>query len=283
MLHTEIHPSPRRNTFRFRPAINRSTIPLRSPPVSNTLSQLENNLMYQTTAAYIINILRRGENNQLLFNEFEDVEVIPTPTQIAHATQIIECDSSVNYANSSCPITLDYFEDGELICMIRHCKHIFKRPAITEWFTRNVRCPLCRYDIRDYVEENTDENDEESECIEETKEDENQEEDDDIINPFSNHEDPNDHEDDEDDEDDEDESQYLSLPNQQFISTIPNGIVFPSQTLSSRETLTQNVINSLQNLITTEMNRFAEDMNIFPRITNLDVDISYNQYNQYTN
>ena len=126
MLHTEIHPPHRRNTFRFRPARNRSTIPLRSSPVSNTLSQLENNLMYQTTAAYIINILRRGENNQLLFNEFEDVEVIPTPTQIAHATQIIEYDSSVNYANSSCPITLDYFEDGELICMIRHCKHIFK-------------------------------------------------------------------------------------------------------------------------------------------------------------
>ena len=50
--------------------------------------------------------------------------------------------------SSNCPITLDSFEEGEQICQIIHCGHCFSETAIKNWFRFNVRCPVCRYDIR---------------------------------------------------------------------------------------------------------------------------------------
>jgi hypothetical protein len=86
---------------------------------------------------------------------FEDVIVHPTEQQIINATQIISYSSENEYNNMNCPITLDEFTDGEQICRIRHCGHIFKEPALRNWFQRNVRCPVCRYDIRSYIPRNS--------------------------------------------------------------------------------------------------------------------------------
>jgi hypothetical protein len=82
---------------------------------------------------------------------FEDVIVRPTEQQITNATQIIDYSSENEYNNMNCPITLDEFTEGEQICRIRHCGHIFKEQALRNWFQRNVRCPVCRYDIRNYI------------------------------------------------------------------------------------------------------------------------------------
>jgi hypothetical protein len=53
--------------------------------------------------------------------------------------------------NTSCPITLDEFREGDLLTQIRRCGHLFNQRAIQNWFSRNVRCPVCRYDIRTRV------------------------------------------------------------------------------------------------------------------------------------
>lgn len=82
---------------------------------------------------------------------FEDVIVRPSEQQITNATQIIDYSSENEYNNMNCPITLDEFTEGEQICRIRHCGHIFKEQALRNWFQRNVRCPVCRYDIRNYI------------------------------------------------------------------------------------------------------------------------------------
>jgi len=86
---------------------------------------------------------------------FEDVIVRPSEQQITNATQIIDYSSENEYNNMNCPITLDEFTEGEQICRIRHCGHIFKEQALRNWFQRNVRCPVCRYDIRNYIPTNT--------------------------------------------------------------------------------------------------------------------------------
>lgn len=80
--------------------------------------------------------------------QLENVIVRPTAEQIETATETIVFSSSMN--NHTCPITLETFQEDEEICRIRHCGHTFKRTAIENWFQRNVRCPVCRYDIRDY-------------------------------------------------------------------------------------------------------------------------------------
>ena len=46
-----------------------------------------------------------------------------------------------------CPISLEHFQVGDVICEIQGCGHKFKRPPLMNWLRRNSRCPVCRYDI----------------------------------------------------------------------------------------------------------------------------------------
>lgn len=98
-------------------------------------------------------------------SDYEDVVVHPTTAQIENALE--------NYVFSStgevtiCPITLDTIQGGEEVSRIRYCGHIFKKNAIHRWFIYNVRCPVCRYDIRNYMT-----NEDEAIEEEETKEEE---------------------------------------------------------------------------------------------------------------
>ena len=82
---------------------------------------------------------------------FTNVVVRPSELQIIDATQLINYSDSETYNNTSCPITMEEFNNGEQICQIKHCGHNFREDALRNWFTTNVRCPVCRYDIRDYI------------------------------------------------------------------------------------------------------------------------------------
>ena len=81
----------------------------------------------------------------------ENVVVAPTAEQIANSTEELVYSSDVLLSNTSCPITLEDFQDGDALQRILQCRHTFKRAAIQNWFQGNVRCPVCRCDIRDYV------------------------------------------------------------------------------------------------------------------------------------
>jgi len=99
-------------------------------------------------------------------NTLQDVIVRPTQEQIANATEIVNFDESSSNNNTNCPITLEPFITGEQVCRIKHCSHLFKQSALNNWFRRNVRCPVCRYDIREYINEDEEETIEESEYSE---------------------------------------------------------------------------------------------------------------------
>ena len=79
------------------------------------------------------------------------VPVRPTTEQIQHATRSLRYRDIPNPQNESCPISLDRFEQDDLITQIIHCGHIFCQTELQEWFQDHVRCPVCRYDIRDYT------------------------------------------------------------------------------------------------------------------------------------
>jgi len=79
----------------------------------------------------------------------ENVIVSPTPQQIESATTNLNYSSETNTHNTNCPITLDEFHEEEPVTLIEHCGHLFRRDAIQNWFQRNVRCPVCRHDIRE--------------------------------------------------------------------------------------------------------------------------------------
>ena len=86
-----------------------------------------------------------------LFQSFFDpVLIYPTASQIETATRRVLYRDIVTPINTRCPISLETFNDSDIVTIIRQCGHIFNSDELNNWFTTNCRCPICRYDIRNY-------------------------------------------------------------------------------------------------------------------------------------
>jgi hypothetical protein len=86
-----------------------------------------------------------------LFQSFFDpVLIYPTASQIETATRRVLYRDIVTPINTRCPISLETFNDSDIVTIIRQCGHIFNSDELNNWFTTNCRCPMCRYDIRNY-------------------------------------------------------------------------------------------------------------------------------------
>ena len=125
--------------------------------IQELYNKLYNDIVHNFKLVYCDKIL--SVNDNIIFNwmryylsnrdqGLQNVIVRPTDQQIENATELIFYDNSIPH--SQCSITLEPFEEGEEICRIKHCLHCFKKDEIYNWFHTNVRCPVCRYDIREY-------------------------------------------------------------------------------------------------------------------------------------
>ena len=118
---------------------------------------LDNNIPYiiDYINEYTIPINRRNNTSDQLFtqifnNFLQPVQIYPTQSQIETATRRVRyCDIS-RPINTSCPISMEDFNDNDMVTVIRHCGHTFHTENLMNWFRTNCRCPVCRYDIRDY-------------------------------------------------------------------------------------------------------------------------------------
>ena len=98
-------------------------------------------------------IQRPTRNNTFdtLLNAFlEPVPTYPGTLQIEIATRNVRYGDIVSPMNTSCPISLEIFTDSDIVTIICYCGHIFMATEIHNWFSSNCRCPVCRYDIREY-------------------------------------------------------------------------------------------------------------------------------------
>jgi hypothetical protein len=73
-------------------------------------------------------------------NFLDPVPVVPTYEQIQAAVE-----QHVNIPDTACSICQ---ESVACATRIRGCGHCFHSECISQWFTMNPRCPMCRYDIR---------------------------------------------------------------------------------------------------------------------------------------
>lgn len=92
--------------------------------------------------------------NQLFTGTFpttflDPVNVTPTSEQIENATETI-LFGTFDTNQVSCPIDLGLFVTNEQVIRIKHCGHIFRHNNLISWFNSSCRCPICRYDIREY-------------------------------------------------------------------------------------------------------------------------------------
>ena len=88
--------------------------------------------------------------SRILNSFLEPINIVPTQIQIENATRTIVYGDILEPINNSCPISLETFLDTSRVSMIRHCRHIFNTSSLMSWFNSNCKCPVCRYDIRDY-------------------------------------------------------------------------------------------------------------------------------------
>jgi hypothetical protein len=88
--------------------------------------------------------------SRILNSFLEPINIVPTQTQIENATRNILYGDILDPINNSCPISLETFIDTSNVTMIRPCRHIFNRNNLMAWFNSNCKCPVCRYDIRNY-------------------------------------------------------------------------------------------------------------------------------------
>ena len=85
----------------------------------------------------------------------DPVVIYPTQTQIELSTRNVRYCDILTPINLSCPISLENFNDSDMVTVIRFCGHIFSTGSLNTWFTTNCRCPVCRYDIRNYNSNNS--------------------------------------------------------------------------------------------------------------------------------
>jgi len=106
---------------------------------NNNISDVSNN-----------NLFTQFSGLDFLQNFYSSVAITPSQQQLADGT--INCSFSqiINPINTSCPISLEIFEENSNVTQIRGCGHIFSTNNIQSWFNSHSRCPVCRYDIRDY-------------------------------------------------------------------------------------------------------------------------------------
>lgn len=159
--HQQQHRQNNQNTSNRRNNQNRNE---RARQAEQTqVSQNNSRVVYIEGVPYLLDLtnfmrIRNSNNNNTnrdaanLWRTFNDnIIVAPTRTQIENSTRILQFSEITSPINSSCPISLERFDETTSVMQILHCGHIFTPSGIESWFQSNVRCPVCRYDIRDYL------------------------------------------------------------------------------------------------------------------------------------
>ena len=129
----------RRNIRQRQNRINEQDNDLLTRPLENVVREAWNN-------TDLTNLFIQAFNNA----SFESVPIVPTTEQINNACEDLSYNSINNPINSVCPINLERFDESSTVTQIVYCGHCYSPEALRRWFSSNVRCPICRYDIREY-------------------------------------------------------------------------------------------------------------------------------------
>jgi hypothetical protein len=119
--------------------VRRTTTTNNSPSVTNSTSTNTNTNRPSTIYRW---------DYYIPIDDLEDVIISPTQEEITSNTRSVLFNNINSPLNMTCPITLERFEDNTECTQIIGCGHLFNRNGLTQWLRGNVRCPICRYDIR---------------------------------------------------------------------------------------------------------------------------------------
>lgn len=126
--------------------------------VTNIISILQNTQdIPQAPASTPSRMSNRSDIARLIYllnqTTEEEQDTGLTREQFIDATESVTYVSG-NFNETQCPISLDEFSENELVCQIRHCRHIFRHSNLSRWFGTHFECPVCRHDLRETTIEN---------------------------------------------------------------------------------------------------------------------------------
>jgi hypothetical protein len=123
-------------------------------PINPNLYTVFNDANPRTSTRRNTNTNVNSRNNELtnFINTFLNTPVIirPTQEQIQSASRLVRFQDIESPLSDRCPISLEVFSRDEMVRQLVPCGHIFCQTEFQQWFENNVRCPVCRYDIRNY-------------------------------------------------------------------------------------------------------------------------------------
>ena len=117
----------------------------------------------RTSLAETSNFQNINTNNQDIepnINDFQDVVVGSSIEQLRKGSSI-HIYKNLYSDIPSCAICMENFNDEDIVRILGDCNHIFHITCCDIWMETNVRCPVCRKDIREIndVDENENEDD----------------------------------------------------------------------------------------------------------------------------
>jgi hypothetical protein len=136
---------------------------LNTPSLQSGVSSIAHHSS-QATENLILPALRSGEADNspvryrtwrsrpvLRFNQNTNIQP-PVNRQLSlerfnETVEYINYRQNMNNNEVRCPISLEEFNENEVICRIKHCSHIFKITPLINWMKINTYCPVCRYDL----------------------------------------------------------------------------------------------------------------------------------------
>lgn len=133
--------------------------------INNVPYIIENVEYYNTTSLTDTTRPTTSTSRGILDTFFSPISVYPTSQQIQNSVRILKYNEIQNPLNLSCPISLESFDELDEVSQIIYCGHIFNTGSLNQWFRNNVRCPVCRYDIRTNQSSEEDQEEEEEDEI----------------------------------------------------------------------------------------------------------------------
>ena len=75
-----------------------------------------------------------------------------TTEQLATATVFLKYNNITNKLHTHCPITTEAFNDDSDVILVKQCGHYFAQDPMLHWCKNHKTCPICRYDMGEYIE-----------------------------------------------------------------------------------------------------------------------------------
>lgn len=109
---------------------------------------------YMNSESFILELVNRIYTNHMYTSAANAIFTLALPARFNDAVVVSPSQLQINAAlepqetsDSPCAICQEPITSGGV--RIRQCLHSYHRSCISNWFSMSVRCPVCRYDIRE--------------------------------------------------------------------------------------------------------------------------------------